>query len=166
MSLYLAVPLLAFVALLQNAWLSQVSLWGARPDLMLVVVLAWTIVRGINEGLAWGFIGGLIIDLISGGPLGAHVLALLAVAFVGGQNWGEGLGAPLVRVLLLALVGGLAYHIVLLTVLTWTGHVVDWGYAFLRVAAPSVAFTVVIAPFAVRGTGWLSRRLEGEAPRR
>ena len=79
MSIYLAIPLLTIVALVQNAWLSSVSLWGARLDLMLLIVLCWTIVRGVNEGMIWGFVGGLIIDLLSGGPVGAYTLALLGV---------------------------------------------------------------------------------------
>jgi rod shape-determining protein MreD len=133
---------------------------------MLLFVLAWTILRGMNEGIVWGFVGGLITDLLSGGPLGAHILALLAVAFVGRQPWGEGLGAPLVRTLLLALVSALVHHIILLTVLTWTGHVVDWGHAFLRVAAPSVALTVILAPFARQALGWVSVRIDGGGPRR
>ena len=133
---------------------------------MLLVVLLWTILRGMNEGMIWGFIGGLAVDLLSGGPLGAHILALLAVAFVGRQPWGEGLGAPLVRVLLLALVSGLVYHVILLTVLTWTAHVVDWGYSFLRVAAPSVALTVVLSPFVRQALKWISTRIEGGGPGR
>lgn len=160
MSLYLAVPLLTIVALLQNAWLSRVSLFGSRPDLMLLVVLSWTIVRGVNEGMIWAFIGGLLTDLLSGGPVGAYILALLSVAFVGHQPWGEGLGAPLVRVLLLALVASLAYHIVLLVVLNLTGHVVDWSFSLLQVAGPSVIFTMLLAPVVRRALAWAATRLE------
>jgi rod shape-determining protein MreD len=159
-SIYLAVPLLTLVGLIQNALLSRLSLFGSRPDLMLLVVLGWTIVRGANEGLVWAFIGGLVLDLLSGGPIGAYILALLGVAFVGHQAWGEGLGTPLVRVLLLALVSALVYHIIILVVLTWTGHVVDWSYAFLRVAGPSVVLAVIMAPFVQRALAWLAARME------
>jgi rod shape-determining protein MreD len=163
---YLALPLLTIVALLQNAWLSRLSIFGARPDLMLLFVLCWTIVGGFGEGIIWAFVGGLMIDLLSGGPMGAHILALIGVAFVGRQPWGEGLGAPLIRVLLLALVGSLVYHAVLLTVLTWTGHAVDWGYSFLQVTGPSVALTVVLSPVVQRMMGWARGRLQPRDQRR
>jgi rod shape-determining protein MreD len=133
---------------------------------MLLVVLCWTIVRGANEGMVWAFVGGLITDLLSGGPVGAYILALLGVAFVGHQAWGEGLGTPLVRILLLALVASLVYHIVLLTVLTWTGRVVDWSYSFLQVAAPSVVLSVVLAPIIRRILAWLASKLELGGPAR
>jgi rod shape-determining protein MreD len=159
-SIYLAIPLLTAIALVQNAWLSRVSLWGARLDLMLLIVLCWTIVRGVNEGMIWGFVGGLIVDLLSGGPMGAYTLALLGVAFAGHQRWGEGLGTPLVRILLVTLVASLGYHVALLTVLSWTGHVVDWGYSFLRVAGPSVLLTMVLAPPVRRALAWAAAKLE------
>jgi len=150
------------VALVQTVLLSRVSLWGARPDLMLLVVLVWAVVRGIDEGLVWGFIGGLIVDLLSGGPLGATVLALLAVAFLAGQPWGQGIGSPVVRLLPLALLSVVAYHLVLLIVLAWTGHVVDWGFALLQVAGPSALLNTLLSPFVQRPLAWLERKIRGE----
>ena len=162
MSLYLSLPLLVSVALVQNAWLSRVSLWGARPNLMFLVVLGWAVVRGVDEALIWAFVGGLTLDLVSAGPLGGHVLALLAVAFVGSRSWGEGLGAPLGRLLLLALVSGVVFHLALLVALAWTGRVVDWRYALLQVTMPSIVLNVVLAPLVRQPLAWLGRRLQGD----
>ena len=161
-SLYLTIPLLTGVALIQTVLLSRVSLWGARPDLMLLVVLVWAVVRGVDEGLVWGFIGGLIIDLLSGGPLGATVLALLSVVLLAGQPWGQGLSSAVARLLIPAFLGVVAYHVVLLLVRGWTGHTVDWAYAVLRVAAPSALLNTVLAPFVQQPLGWLERRTRQE----
>ena len=161
---YLTLPLLTGVALLQSVLPSQVNLWGARPDLnlMLLVVLAWAVVRGVDEGLMWGFIGGLILDLLSGGPLGATSLALLAVAFLAGQPWGQGLGPPMMRLLLLALLGVVVYHLVLLFIMTLMGYGVDWRFALTRVVAPSALLNVVLAPFVWQPLAWLDRRTRRE----
>ncbi len=159
---YLSIPLLTGIALLQSTWLSGMSLWGARPDLMVLVVLAWTAIGNTDEGLLWSFIGGLVLDLLSGGALGLHMLALLAVAFLAGQSLGEGLGSPLARMLLLALLCGMAYHLTLLIALALTGHTVDWGFAMLRVAGPSVLLNSVLTPFVWQPLAWLMRRARGE----
>ena len=129
---------------------------------MLLVVLAWTVVRGVDEGLAWSFIGGLVVDLLSGGPLGATALALLPVALLAGQPWGKRLGSQVVRLLLLALLSVAAYHLVLLVILAWTGHTIGWGFALLRVAGPSVLLNTLLAPFAQQPLAWLGRRIRRE----
>jgi len=158
----LSLPLLTGVALIQTVLLSRVNLWGARPDLMLLVVLVWAMVRGVDEGLVWSFMGGLIIDLISGGPLGMTVLALLAAVSLAGQPWGQGIGSPVIRLLLLAFLGVTVYHLVLLIVLAWTGHAVDWGEVLLRVAAPSVLLNALLAPFVQRPLAWMERKIRRE----
>jgi rod shape-determining protein MreD len=151
------------VALTQTVLLAQVDLWGARPNLMLLVVLVWSVIRGVDEGMVWGFIGGLVVDLLSGGTLGATVLALLAVALLAGQPWGRGIGSPTIRLLLLAFVAVLAYHLILLMVLTfWTGYRVDWAWAILRVAGPSALLNTSLAPFVQRSLAWLERRTRQE----
>jgi len=129
---------------------------------MLLVVLAWAVVRGVDEGLMWGFVGGLIVDLLSGGPLGATALALLAVTFLAGQPWGRGFGPPVVRLLLLVLLGVVVYHLVLLFVLACIGHTVDWRFALARVVGPSALLNVVLAPFIRRPLAWLERKTRRE----
>jgi rod shape-determining protein MreD len=150
------------VALVQTVLLSRIDVWGARPELMLLVVLIWAVVRGVDEGLVWGFIGGLIVDLLSGGPMGATVLALLSVVFLAGQPWGQGLSSQVARLLLPAVVGVVVYHLVLLLALAWAGRAVDWGFALLRVAGPSVLLNVVLAPFIQPPLSWLERRTRQE----
>lgn len=135
---------------------------GAHPDLMFLVVLTWAVARSVDEGLVWGFIGGLIIDLRSGGPLGATALALVVVTFLAGQPWGQGIGSPVMRLLVLALVGGLAYHLILLVVLAWTGHTVNWSFSLLRVALPSAVLNAVLTPFVWQPMSWLGHKLRRE----
>jgi rod shape-determining protein MreD len=146
-NLYLTLPFLTSIALLQTTLLAQVNLWGGQPDLMLLVVLIWTVLRGTEEGALWGLIGGLIIDLLSGGPLPATVLALLPAVILVGQSLGRGIGSFVVRLMLLIFLGVLAYHLVLLIVLGWTGHPVDWGFSLLHVAGPSALLNMLLAPF-------------------
>jgi rod shape-determining protein MreD len=129
---------------------------------MFLVVLAWAIVRSVDEGLVWGFIGGLLIDLRSGGPLGATALALVVVTFLAGQPWGRGIGSPMLRLLVMALIGGLIYHLILLIALAWTGHTVSWDFALLRVAAPSVVLNTALTPFVWQPMTWLGRKLRRE----
>ncbi len=168
MNFYLTIPLLTGVALLQTVVLPGIEVFGTHPDLnlMLLVVLIWALERNIDEGLVWGFLGGLMLDLLSGGPLAAIAMALLAVAFLAGQSLGQGIGSSVVQLLLVTFLGVVAYHLVLLLVLDWTGRTVDWGVAWIQTAGPSVLLNMALAPFIQRPLIWLERRTrqEGFAP--
>jgi rod shape-determining protein MreD len=124
---------------------------------MLLVVLIWAVVRGLDEGLLWAFIGGLIMDLLSGGPLAGTALALVAAAYLAGQSLGEGVGSQAVRSMILTVLGALTYHLALLIILGWTGHPVNWGFSLARVAGPSIVLNGVLAPFVLQPLSWLER---------
>lgn len=151
--------------MLQATLLSRVSVLGGQPNLMLLVVLVWTVVRGIEEGLIWAFVGGLILDLLSGGPLASIALAMLAAAYLAGQSVVEGVGSAAVRLVILTVLGAMAYHLILLFILDWSGHAIDWTFSLLRVAGPSVAVNAALVPFLLPPLTWLDRatRQEGLA---
>jgi rod shape-determining protein MreD len=44
---------------------------------MLLVVASWSLLRGANSGLTWALAGGLMLDLLSGGPFGALTISLI-----------------------------------------------------------------------------------------
>ena len=50
---------------------------AAQPDFVLVFSVLWTVLAGIEGGLVWAFIGGLMIDLLSSRPLGATAFTML-----------------------------------------------------------------------------------------
>jgi rod shape-determining protein MreD len=69
----------------------------AVPHLVLVLAVVWAIAAGIEVGIAWAFVGGLVLDSLLGRPLGASALALLVAA--GGARLAV---QPLVRLRLLS----------------------------------------------------------------
>lgn len=158
----MTLPLLTGAALIQTTLLSRINVLGAQPNLMLLVVLLWSLVRGVDEGLMWAFLGGLIVDILSGGPLAGTAVALLAAAYLAGQSLGEQLGSRVVRSAILTVLGTATYHLALLLVLDWTGHTVDWAFSLTRVAVPSVVLNAVLAPFVLHPLNWLERATRRE----
>jgi rod shape-determining protein MreD len=73
------------------------TIGNAGPHLVLVLGVIWSIAAGIERGIAWGFVGGLVLDALLGRPLGASAFALLVA--VGAARL---LSQPLVRLRLLA----------------------------------------------------------------
>ena len=52
------------------------ALGGGRINLVLVLVAVWSLVRGAQDGLLAGLVGGLALDLMCGTPFGLHTVLL------------------------------------------------------------------------------------------
>jgi len=81
-ALYLALPLMVILVVLQSALLPRFPVFGVVPQLMFVATIAWALLRGLREGLVWAFIAGLFYDLFSAGPLGISSLSLMAAVAI------------------------------------------------------------------------------------
>jgi rod shape-determining protein MreD len=81
---------LLFAILIVAALFFQATIWqevgplAVLPDLVMVLLLVWSAMRGVPEGLFWAFGLGLLIDVIALDPFGANALALIFVAVLGG----------------------------------------------------------------------------------
>ena len=80
--LYVTIPLIILLAIAQATVLPAFPVFGIVPGLWVVVAVAWSLLRGMREGLIVAFIGGLIIDLLSTAPLGVSSLSLMAAITV------------------------------------------------------------------------------------
>ena len=80
MSLVLAAVGAAVAALIQSTVLPFATAGGGGLDLVLVIAVVWTMTLGLEGGLVWAFLGGLVIDVLLMRPLGLTAfIDLLAV---------------------------------------------------------------------------------------
>ena len=82
MNLYFVIPFLFLLGIFQATAAPQIRIAGGSLNLLLLCVMSWEQIEARGEGYSWAFIGGLALDLLSGGPFGASVLGLLAATFV------------------------------------------------------------------------------------
>lgn len=81
-SVYVAIPLMALLALLQAAVLAHLPIFGLVPQLPFLVALAWGLLQEPEEGLLWAFVAGIFMDMLSAAPLGSTSLAWMVSIFV------------------------------------------------------------------------------------
>jgi rod shape-determining protein MreD len=78
-------PLLIFIAsLLQSTVTARLVVRGVKPDLVLIIIVIGSLIYGGKAAMLWAFIGGIALDLFSGGPLGISSLGLMPAALVAG----------------------------------------------------------------------------------
>jgi rod shape-determining protein MreD len=157
-SLYYGIPIMAVAAVLQSVVIERINILGGRPDLVLLLVVAWSIIRGAEEGALWGFVGGVFCDLLSGSGIGLWTLSLTAVGLLVGQRWVQALGPTVIRLALMSAVGTLFGHLLLMLAMGLVGHAVAVGRAFQTVAGPAAALNFLLSPFAFTFLVWFHKR--------
>lgn len=137
-SYLVGVPLLCLAAVVQSTILTRFHFYGGTLDLVLLMVLSWTLTGDTLGGIGWGFLGGLCLDLLSGGPLGATPLGLTLMAYFAGLTEGRFWGSHILLPLAIALLSSFGFHLVSLVSLSVTGYLVNWAVSLARVVLPSV----------------------------
>jgi rod shape-determining protein MreD len=157
-NIYASILLLISVALIQSAVMPHLTLWGVKPDLMLLVVISWSLLRGAREGIVWGFIGGLCLDLLSGAPFGLSALALLIVSFFSGLGEATVFRTYIMLPLATVFVASLIYDLIFLLALRTLGWSVAWLDSFIRLVLPASLLNVLLTPLVYPTMRWLHRK--------
>jgi rod shape-determining protein MreD len=77
MTLLLAAVGATVTALLELSVGPYLRVESTQPHLVLVLGVVVTVALGLEAGLAWGFLGGLILDILAQRPLGSTAFAML-----------------------------------------------------------------------------------------
>jgi len=80
MSLLLAAIGATATALVEATLGPYLAIGHAQPHPVLVIGVIWTITAGLERGITFAFVGGLVIDSLLGRPLGVSAFALLLAA--------------------------------------------------------------------------------------
>ena len=164
-TIYLVVPLLAIVATLQATIVPRLTIWGVFADLPLLVVVSWGLLRGPREGILWGFVAGLAVDLFSGAPFGAATLALIAVGFLAGLGHAAMYRAHLALSMVVMFLATIVYDLLFLLVVGIVGDPVAWRAvrdSFVHLILPSALLNAVLTPLILLSMRWLYTRFSRE----
>ncbi len=138
-------PALLLVAALVQATLSPyIKVNGVHPDLVLLLVVGWTSLRGLEEGAVWALIGGICLDFLSGAPFGVFSVTLLAAAVVTGLFHGRMFGSSIVLPVFLTFPLSFLFNGGALLLLSFLGHPVNWNSAVTFILLPLAIFNTVL----------------------
>jgi rod shape-determining protein MreD len=155
-TLYLALPVLLLVAVLQATVFSHIRLFGGGFDVMLIVVVAWSLVQRDSDGPVWAFVGGLFADAFSGGPPGAFTLSLtlvtLAIALTEGRFYKSNWPVALIASVLSTVV----YQLLYLSLLAIFVRPVNWADTLALNTFPSALLNLLLMLPVYQTAKWLS----------
>jgi rod shape-determining protein MreD len=144
MSNWVAFAIVILLALAQTSLVPSIEIGPARPQLVLVWVVCWAVVRGRGEAMASAIVGGLALDLLSQMPPGAHLLALALVTFLAdlGHKVMQGSTALFAGAAVFA--ASILYGLVLVAIMVTRVHPVNVPDAVILDILPGAAYNLVL----------------------
>lgn len=151
---FLMVPLLGVLAIVHSVVLPRLAIARVRPDVMVVLVVVWALLFGGAGALIIGFVAGLWMDVLSGGPMGGSSLALMAVALLMGMSYNRFFRSNLLVPLLSIVLGTLVYSYFYWGILALTNHWLPLWDTTTRLIFPAVVYNgaimLLLTPFLSR----------------
>ncbi|NTW44623.1 MAG: rod shape-determining protein MreD [Anaerolineaceae bacterium] len=80
MEILIAFPVVILSAILQLAVSNRLSLLNGYSDIVLIVIIAWSLQEKVKYGWFWALLAGIIISLISAVPIPVFMIGYLGAA--------------------------------------------------------------------------------------
>ena len=144
MSYWAGLPLLVLVALTEVSVLPMFRVYGLQPNLLLVLLIAWLIVRGAGEAFVLAPIGGVLLGFMDGAPAGTALIGLAPLAFLQDLRGSQLREGGLIAAAGFTIVMSLFYNFVHLGVFAVMGEAGEWGAAVTRIIMPTVLLNLVV----------------------
>ena len=84
MKILLKSAIIVVALLIQLTLINSITILGLKPDLIMVVVVVFSLLKGEKEGAISGFASGLLQDIFSTGLLGINALVKTVIGFTCG----------------------------------------------------------------------------------
>lgn len=159
---YLRVALLPLSALLQSTLPHPFLLFLPPPDLVLLLVVGAAASSGVLGALPWAIAGGMMLDVLSALPFGAHAIGLAAVIpLVVIPGTMLVVTQPLLLVVVEAFLATWLYHGILWAALGALGGSGDWLPLVPATVLPIATLNALLMPLVYGFWGW-ARPAPGE----
>jgi rod shape-determining protein MreD len=150
------------IALLQATIMPHLAIWGVFPDLPLIVVASWGLLRGPREGLTWGFVAGIAVDIFAAAPFGTATLSLTLIGLLSGLGATSALRARLILPMVFVFLATLLYALLYMLIVQVSGQFVPWLDNLLRIVPPSAVLNGLLTPVIIELLRIVHRRLGRE----
>jgi cell shape-determining protein MreD len=134
-----------FAAILQSSLVSHFTLLSGMADLVLVIIIAWTIDGRVKYAWVWAALGALFISLFSALPFFIYLLSYGLVTWISYVFHRRIWQAPLLIMLAVTLLGTIMEQVFSMIVLQINGTNLMFLTVFTRITLPSVLLNLLVA---------------------
>jgi cell shape-determining protein MreD len=144
-ALLIGIPIMLFAAILQSSLVSNFTLLSGMADLVLVVIIAWTIDGRVKYAWVWAALGAVFVSLFSALPFFVYVISYGLIAWIAYIFHRRIWQAPLLIMLGVTLLGTVIEQVLSMLILQLNGTPLSFLTGFTRVTLPSVLLNLLVA---------------------
>jgi len=145
MAILLAFPVLILSLVAQMVVLSRIYLLHGTADIILLVLIAWSLQEKARSIWIWVIIGGLLIGFVSATPsyiyLLSYLVIILIVRLLRRRVW----QTPLLAMLVVTILGTFILQLFIIVGLKVTGQPITWQESLSLITLPSVILNLLLA---------------------
>lgn len=126
--LYFAIPVVVLLVVLQSVFVSYLQILGVTIQIVPAFVIAWALLkgRGSADTVAFAFLAGLLVDILSISPMGLTSLALMVAVITLFPIQANIETSRLLLPIILAGVAMLTFILVNLLLMRISGYAINW----------------------------------------
>ena len=129
---------------LQTTVFSWLSFGGIVPNILLILTVTYSIMKGDRVGIIIGFFCGILSDVFFSTFIGLNAIFFMMIGFVNGKFhqvfYEDDVKLPLVLIFTSDLLYGLAYYVIMFLLRARF----DFSFYFLKIILPEVIYTIAL----------------------
>ncbi len=148
MKILLKSAIIVVALLIQLTLINSITIMGLKPDLIMVVVVVFSLLKGEKEGTISGFASGLLQDIFSTGLLGINALVKTVIGFICGilkeKIFHEHI---LFLIPIITFIASFIQNILIFSLLRAFGIEYNLAWSLKQVALPEALYSSLLSPF-------------------
>jgi len=140
--------IIVITLVIQLTLVNSVTILGLKPDLIMVVVVVFSLMKGEKEGAISGFASGLLQDIFSTGLLGINALAKTVIGFICGilkeKIFHEHI---LFMIPVITFIASFIQSIIMSLLLRAFGIEYNLAWSLKQIALPEALYSSLLSPF-------------------
>lgn len=137
-----------------------ISVFGIMPDMVFVTLLCFCMFYGKERGLVLSIVVGLVTDMLTTSPLGAHALLFLAASVICGITYETIFERNIWTAMITVATMSLGYNLITFMFQMFAVGEHNFFYALWRYMLPICLFNTVITPVLYKVVGKVYYRNE------
>ena len=148
MKILLKGAIIVVALVIQLTLINSVTILGLKPDLIMVVVVVFSLRKGEKEGTISGFASGLLQDIFSTGLLGINALAKTVIGFTCGILKEKIFHEHILFIIpIITFISSFLQSIVIFLLLRAFGIDYNLVWSLKQIALPEALYSSLLSPF-------------------